>query len=257
VRERGLDDSCPGRMSHAMCEKTMKWIPYVTAQTCAMFEHRKPACLVYSDDFVPVRGETGLDYRTRRQWEKAGRMLKPGAKGVLMYPTVKKKHKKYRYYLEEETLPMAEEVSFIPVDVLVNGESCSSLRSAKDRLDDLFLSKLEEYMRTYGEKKDLDGVVWLELSLTGIVNFRWCADDMPEGYFAKSLSFYPEEQEYVLEVAPFWVSDGDEGSVWYIENEEFLNDGCYFYEIVSEMEEYFEGGRGVVGSGASESSGDE
>lgn len=68
---------------------------------CVKFENRNPPELYYMHG-IPVRSKTSLDYRTKSQWQRIGRKVKKGAKGIQMYPMIGAMGTT-TYYLIEQT----------------------------------------------------------------------------------------------------------------------------------------------------------
>ena len=83
------------------CDVSKRHGSILRGHYCENFKHRNGSGLFYRDG-VPVRSKTSDDYRTELQWEKVGRKIKEGEKGLLMHPSMNTL-KKYVYYLIEQT----------------------------------------------------------------------------------------------------------------------------------------------------------
>lgn len=98
----------PGRIIKVRCEKTHRMGSIKRACYCPMFESVYEAKLFYGEDGIPIRNRTSLDYRTERQWNEVGRIIKKGAKGLDMHVNLMGL-KTFRYFLIEETEELVEE----------------------------------------------------------------------------------------------------------------------------------------------------
>lgn len=100
---KGDGDPVSGRHKKRLCDITGRWGSLQKGWYCLKYEYRQLPN-VTADDGIPVRNRLQEDYRTRKQWEEAGRKVKDTAEGVVMHAN-RHSTKTYLYFLEGDTIP--------------------------------------------------------------------------------------------------------------------------------------------------------
>lgn len=98
---KGDGDPISGRHKKRLCGLTKRWGDMAKGRYCKRYEYRQLSGTI-AEDGIPVRNRVPDDYRTRKQWEAAGRKLKESAVGVEMHAN-RHSGKTYMYYLVEDT----------------------------------------------------------------------------------------------------------------------------------------------------------
>ena len=99
----GARGPVPGKITEVYCTRTKRWGSIYRACYCEKWKPNYSAELYCGEDGIPVRNKTSLDYRTKIQWGNVGRVIKDGAVGLDMHPTMLSL-KTLTYYLIEDTL---------------------------------------------------------------------------------------------------------------------------------------------------------
>lgn len=91
-----------GSPSKCQCNITKHWGSLERGYYCEKFEYKQWHNAV-APDGVLIKNRQSGDFRTEKQWEDAGRKIKPDAKGIEMYASRHNMKKAYKYYLIDET----------------------------------------------------------------------------------------------------------------------------------------------------------
>lgn len=94
-----------GFPERCQCQITKRWGKLERGYYCDKFEYRQWHN-AKSPDGILIKNRLNKDYRTKKQWENAGRKIKNDAIGLEMYASKHNLTTKYKYYLIEETEEM-------------------------------------------------------------------------------------------------------------------------------------------------------
>ena len=91
-----------GSPSKCQCQITRRMGSFERGYYCKKFEYKQWHNAV-APDGVLIKNRQSGDFRTEKQWEDAGRKIKPDAKGMEMYASRHNMKKTYKYYWIDET----------------------------------------------------------------------------------------------------------------------------------------------------------
>lgn len=101
--KNGINDV---RYKESYCDICSDWVKMTTSYKCPYFNDMRISDEVRYFNGYCIRTERKEDFRTKKQWEKAGYIVKPNEKGQEMYSSYKafKKDPNYRitYFLPEQ-----------------------------------------------------------------------------------------------------------------------------------------------------------